>query len=83
MAGWIEARTKTARRLARRSAERRRIEEALRLGAADLSASDGTTCNVKSIAAENVGQSMNKKLYSRRNIVKYAAKIHCCFSGSE
>ena len=50
----------TARHLARRSAERRRIEEALRLGAADLSASDGTTCNVKSIAAENVGQSMNK-----------------------
>ena len=37
MAGWIEARVLTARRLARRSAERRRIEEALRLGAADLS----------------------------------------------
>ena len=82
MAGWIEAEV-GSRHLARRSAERRRIEEAFRLGAADLSASDGTTGNVKSIAAENVGQSMNKRLYSRRNIVKYAAKIHCCVSRSD
>ena len=43
MAGWIEARSWTARRLARRSAERRRIEEALRLGAADLFERENTT----------------------------------------
>ena len=36
MAGWIEAEV-GSRHLARRSAERRRIEKALRLGAADLS----------------------------------------------
>ena len=35
MAGWVEDEV-GSRHLARRSAERRRIEEALRLGAADL-----------------------------------------------
>ena len=39
MARWIEAED-GSRHLARRSAERRRIEEALRLGAADLSGTE-------------------------------------------